>query len=105
MCLTLLIVVHSCKASSPISRPKPLCLTPPKGVFGLSTAQQLTVTVPTSMAFETRYAREVFSVKMAALRPSSESFALAMTSASVLNVAMVCEYRQSRVTVIASRMT
>lgn len=52
--LTLLTDVHPSSASSPMSRPNPLSLTPPKGALGLSIAQAFTVTWPDSRAAVTR---------------------------------------------------
>ena len=87
--LTLLTDVHPSRASSPMSRPKPLSLTPPNGALGLSIAQAFTVTWPDSRAAVTRWARLMSLVKTAALRPCRVSFALAITSASVSKGAML----------------
>lgn len=84
-----LTVVHPSSASSPISRPNPLSLTPPNGTLALSIAHALTVTWPDSKAVVTRWARLMSLVKTAALRPCRESLALAMTSSSVVKGAML----------------
>lgn len=97
MYLTVLTEVHPSSASSPISLPNPLSLTPPNGALALSIAHALTVTWPDSSALLTRYARFTSLVKTAALRPCSVSFALRMTSSSDENLAILYSNRLAHV--------
>src|SRR5680860_62153 len=85
---TYLISRYSSMPSKPPSRPKPECLTPPKGAAGLDTMPWLMPTIPNSRASLTRSVRERSRVNTYATRPYSVSLARAIASASVVNVAI-----------------
>src|SRR4051812_7960527 len=63
------------RASSPPSRPTPLCFMPPKGTRRSRTSQQFIHTVPVWMRSATRWARLRFWVHTLEARPYSLSFA------------------------------
>src|SRR4029077_2649002 len=62
-------------ASSPPSRPTPLCFIPPKGTRRSRTNQQFTQTVPVLICSATRWARLRFCVQTLDERPYSTSLA------------------------------
>src|SRR5437763_14948517 len=62
-------------ASSPPSRPTPLCFIPPKGTRRSRTSQQFTQTVPVLILSATRWARLRFCVQTLEARPYSQSLA------------------------------
>src|SRR5215813_5805005 len=67
--------VKNRSASSPPSRPTPLCFIPPKGTRRSRTSQQFTQTVPVLIRSATRWARLRFCVQMLEERPYSTSLA------------------------------
>src|SRR4029434_7016692 len=70
-------------ASSPPSRPTPLCFMPPKGTRRSRTSQQFTQTVPVLIRSATRWARLRFCVQTLDDRPYSTSLAWLITSSSL----------------------
>src|SRR5437016_8760011 len=67
--------VKNLSASSPPSRPTPLCFIPPKGTRRSRTSQQFTQTVPVLIRSATRWARLRFWVQTVDERPYSTSLA------------------------------
>src|SRR6188472_2463131 len=67
--------VKNLSASSPPSRPTPLCFIPPKGTRKSRTSQQFTQTVPVLIRSATRWARLRFCVQTLDARPYSVSLA------------------------------
>src|SRR6266446_1366421 len=67
--------VKNLSASSPPSRPTPLCFMPPKGTRRSRTSQQFTHTVPVLICSATRWARFRFWVQTLDERPYSTSLA------------------------------
>src|SRR5205085_12268871 len=67
--------VKNRSASSPPSRPTPLCFMPPKGTRRSRTNQQFTQTVPVLIRSATRWARLRFCVQTLDERPYSTSLA------------------------------
>src|SRR6266513_847428 len=61
--------VKNLSASSPPSRPTPLCFMPPKGTRRSRTSQQFTQTVPVLIRSATRCARLRFCVQTLEARP------------------------------------
>src|SRR5438094_7154360 len=76
-------------ASSPPSRPTPLCFIPPNGTRRSRTSQQLTQTVPVLIRSATRWARLRFCVQTLDERPYSTSLAQLITSSSLSNGVIV----------------
>src|SRR5439155_23216056 len=76
-------------ASSPPSRPTPICFMPPKGTRRSRTSQQLTQTVPVLIRSATRWARLRFWVQTLDERPYSTSLAQLITSSSLSNGVIV----------------
>src|SRR5262249_1169628 len=72
---TVLGSVKKRKASSPPSRPTPLCLTPPNGVRRSRSSQQFTQTVPHSNRSATRWARSRSRVHSDADKPNGAALA------------------------------
>src|SRR6266496_3155686 len=72
---TFLGSVKNLSASSPPSRPTPLCFIPPKGTRRSRISQQFTQTVPVLIRSATRWARLRFCVQMLDERPYSASLA------------------------------
>src|SRR5215472_16431936 len=72
---TFLGSVKNLSASSPPSRPTPLCFMPPKGTRRSRTNQQFTQTVPVLIRSATRWARLKFCVQTLDDRPYSMSLA------------------------------
>src|SRR5215468_3320533 len=75
--------VKNRSASSPPSRPTPLCFMPPKGTRKSRTSQQFTQTVPVLIRSATRWARLKFCVQMLDESPYSTSLACLITSSSL----------------------
>src|SRR5215510_1199907 len=71
------------RASSPPSRPTPLCFMPPNGTRRSRTNQQFTQTVPVLIRSATRWARPRFCVQTLDERPYSTSSAWLITSSSL----------------------
>src|SRR5437868_9848829 len=67
--------VKNRNASSPPSRPTPLCFIPPNGTRRSRTSQQFTQTVPVLILSATRWARLRFCVQILDARPYSQSLA------------------------------
>src|SRR6478735_7681664 len=67
--------VKNRNASSPPSRPTPLCFMPPKGTRKSRSSQQFTQTVPVLIRSATRWARLRFCVQTLDERPYSTSLA------------------------------
>ncbi len=76
-------------ASSPPSRPMPLCFTPPNGVRRSRSSQQFTQTVPLSICSATRCARPRSRVHSEADRPNGVLLAQRITSSSARKGAIV----------------
>src|SRR5213083_3140593 len=72
---TFLGSVKKRNASSPPSRPTPLCFMPPNGTRRSRRSQQFTQTVPVLICSATRWARLRFCVQTVDERPYSTSLA------------------------------
>src|SRR5215467_10533184 len=86
---TFLTSVKASRASGPSSRPSPDCLNPPNGVQYRTDECELTDRLPVSTARATLIARPTLPVQIEPDSPYGVSFAIAIASASSLNLVTV----------------